>query len=59
MKHVYSSFEKYKNKLTYKFHTFNLSQRAYQQMTHYPKDAVVMYRNRRRIMAEEYRKSDQ
>ena len=28
-------------------------------MTHYPKDAVVMHRNRRRIMAEEHRKSDQ
>jgi hypothetical protein len=28
-------------------------------MQHYPKDAVVMYRNRRRIAFENYRKHDQ
>ena len=28
-------------------------------MNHYPKDAVMMYRNRRKIAAEQFRKQDQ
>jgi len=28
-------------------------------MKHYPKDAVLMYRGRRKLVAEEYKKHDQ
>ena len=28
-------------------------------MNHYPKDAVAMYRGRRKLMGEEYKKLDQ
>jgi len=50
MKHVYAYFEAYSSKVTYKLNTFDFSEREYLQMNHYPKDAVIMYRNRRKIM---------
>ena len=59
MKHVYAYFETYRSKVIYKFHTFSFDLKEYRQMEHYPKDAVIMYRNRRKIMQETYRKQDQ
>lgn len=59
MKHVYAYFETYASKVTYKFYTWDFEIRQYLQMEHYPKDAVVMYRNRRKIRSEEYRKNNQ
>lgn len=45
--------------MTYKFSVFDFDQRKYMQMNHYPKDAVAMYRGRRKLMTEEHRKQDQ
>lgn len=52
MSHIFSYYETYHSHVTYKFVTFDFSQKQYMAMNHYPKDAVAMYRGRRKLMAE-------